>query len=183
MDKVQILLFPQSDMDTTPFNHFVTLNGRFSQFYNDSRDNPSFYNINLKYALTHDFNKTSYLGNIITLGKAFDRSPLFTFRYRQIMAGIGLVYYKTIPIKNNNKLILGLDLIQFYEFINEETSFRVDDEEQTGISSSLSIGLNFEMKKIKIAPIISGDFVYRDQLGYSPYRRSVDVKFGVLMEL
>jgi small ligand-binding sensory domain FIST len=99
------------------------------------------------------------------------------------MAGIGLVYYKTIPIKNNNKLILGLDLIRFYEFINEETSFRVDDEEQTGISSSLSIGLNFEMKKIKIAPIISGDFVYRDQLGYSPYRRSVDVKFGVLMEL
>ena len=111
-------------MDTTPFNHFVTLNGRFSQFYNDSRDNPSFYNINLKYALTHDLNKTSYLGNIITLGKAFDRSHLFTFRYRQIMAGIGLVYYKTIPIKNNNKLILGLDLIRFYEFINEENQNR-----------------------------------------------------------
>jgi len=124
LDKVQILLFPQFDMDTTPFNHFVTLNGRFSQFYNDSRDNPSFYNINLKYALTHDLNKTSYLGNIITLGKAFDRSPLFTFRYRQIMAGIGLVYYKTIPIKNNNKLILGLDLIRFYEFINEENQNR-----------------------------------------------------------
>jgi hypothetical protein len=40
------------------------------------------------------------------------------------MAGIGLVYYKTIPIKNNNKLILGLDLIRFYEFINEENQNR-----------------------------------------------------------
>ena len=177
---------PQSDMDTTPFNHFVTLNGEYdySLQYDELKYNPRSYNVNLKYALAYNFCKTNYLGPIINLGTFIQNGRNTLFYKRELKTGFGIAYFKIIPSYNhNNEIIFGIDFIRFHEFSHLESNNYINNYKQPGVSSSLSIGLNFEMKKINIAPIISCDFIYKDKVKYPPDEKTFNFKFGVLMEL